>query len=277
MEWKRKNLSLFLIPLIVSICAMCLFVIYLEVHWLSIGVRGTGGYCEVTTEGIVVEPINTWSNVAFVVIGLIVAWQLMWGSFDKNDNCLTRSTFMSIFFSSLVICLGPCSMVMHATYTHEGIELDVLSEYLICAYLVSYGAKRFFRLRIRYFIVIFLLIILICELVSRWNVNIPVLGGPANLLVAVFIIICLVLELLIVFLRRAQIRKRWGIISALTFITAFIIWNFSNPGGRLCFPTSWFQGHALWHVLCAFALYFLFRYYISENSSEQYDLTAKSF
>ena len=276
MESKR-NLFLLLIPLIVCIITLSLFLIYLQVYWTSNPVREKGGYCEISTAPWFIEPINTWSNLGFVVIGLITAWQLMWGSFKDNVNVLTRSNFMSIFFSSLVIILGPASMVMHATFTHFGIELDLLSEYLICAFLVSYSTRRFFYMGTKYFVGIFLLIIAVCELLSRCSIQIPVLGGPANLLVAVFIILCVVIELLIVFVRRSKIQKRWGIISMITFVIAFVFWNLSKNGDLLCYPSSWFQGHALWHLLDALALYFLFRYYISENNSDQSSLIGNSF
>ncbi|CAF1459262.1 unnamed protein product [Adineta ricciae] len=119
-----------------------------------------------------------------------------------------------------------------------------------------------------YFVIVFVLIVVICELVSRCQIYLPVLGGPANLLVAIFLVLFLIAELLIVFYHKSNIKKRWGIASAITFLLAFAIWILSDTGRPLCFPTSWFQGHALWHVLCALALYFLFRYHVSENNDK---------
>ncbi|UJR17202.1 hypothetical protein I4U23_004097 [Adineta vaga] len=261
----------------VCICIVSLFIIYLQLHAMGYDKREPGGYCEISTNKIFAEPINTWSNLGFIIIGFIIAWQMMWGTFNDNVNNLTTSDFLSIFYSSLVICLGPCSMTMHATYTHLGMELDVLSEYLICGYLVAYSTQRLFCMNKIYFVGVFLLIVVICELVSRCDIYLPVIGGPANLLVAIFLIIFLIAELFIVFYRKSDIKKRWGILGILAFILAFLIWNFSNTGGPLCFPNSWFQGHALWHVLCAIALYFLFRYHISENSSARSSLLTNSF
>ena len=42
---------------------------------------------------------------------------------------------------------------------------------------------------------------------------------------------------------------------------AFVIWNLAQ--GPWCDPTSWLQGHAAWHLLCAVAAYLLFRLYCS--------------
>lgn len=265
----EKNIALFIIPLVVAICSTLLLIIYLQIYWATHSERKTGGFCEVSTGSLLVEPINTWSNVSFIGIGLIIAWHMMSGSFKDNVNNFTRSHFMSIFFSSLVVCLGPAAMVMHAIYTAEGIELDLLSEYLICAYLVSYSIQRFFHLHTRYFVGMFLLIVLICELVSRWRISIPIVDAPTNLLVAIFLTLSIIMELLIVFVRRSHIEKWWGITSLMTLLIAFVIWNFSKKGNVLCDPYSWFQGHAVWHALDALALYFLFRYYISENNIDR--------
>ena len=265
----KKNLALFIVPLVVAICSVILLIIYLQVYWANHPRRNGGGYCEISTQGLLAEPLNTWSNLSFIGIGLIIAWQMMCGSFRDKVNILTTNDFMAIFFASLVICLGPASMVMHAVYTNLGVELDILSEYLICGYLMGYSTQRFFRLHIRYFVIIFLLVIVICEVVMRWQVPIPIVEGLTNLLVGIFLILSILMELLIMFVRRVKIQKWWGITSIVTFIFSFLIWNFSRNGNALCDPYSWFQGHAVWHALDALALYFLFRYYTSENAVER--------
>jgi len=43
-----------------------------------------------------------------------------------------------------------------------------------------------------------------------------------------------------------------------SILTAFAIWNATKQ--RLCDPHSLVQGHATWHILCAVAAYFLYRY-----------------
>ena len=47
---------------------------------------------------------------------------------------------------------------------------------------------------------------------------------------------------------------------------AFVIWNLAQ--GPWCDPTSWLQGHAAWHLLCALAAYLLFRLYASERVTD---------
>ena len=50
-------------------------------------------------------------------------------------------------------------------------------------------------------------------------------------------------------------------------VIAAVIWHFSKTGNILCYEYSLIQGHAVWHILDALALYFLFRYYVSEKEN----------
>jgi hypothetical protein len=236
----------------------------------------TSGYCEKARAGWVKEPANTWSNLGFIIVGLTIAWQMMWGSFKKNANDLTRSDFLSIFFSSLVICLGPAAMAMHASYTRVGIELDGLSEYLVAGFILAYSTQRFFYMGTKYFLSIFFLVIVTCELLVRITIPLPIFRSLGNLVFASFLTLATVTEILIVFYRQSNIKKRWGIATLITVLTAFLIWSLSKNDGPLCYPRSLFQGHAAWHLLDALALYFLFLYYVSEHNSDQSQLIEES-
>jgi hypothetical protein len=229
-----------------------------------------GGFCEMSTEGLIKEPLNTWSSFSFILVGLLIAWKVMCGSFKNNANLFTKRDFMPIFFSSLVVCLGPCSMAKHASHTGIGDELDMLSMYLICGFMIAYGTQRFFHLGVVYFTNVFVLVIGVCEWISHIRGHIPIVGSPDNLIFAVFITLSVLIEVLILFVQQKNMRKRWGILSLVTLMTAFLIWNFSTTGAPLCNPRSLIQGHALWHLLDALALFFLFRFYVSEQNSESH-------
>ena len=38
----------------------------------------------------------------------------------------------------------------------------------------------------------------------------------------------------------------------------------------LCWPSSVYQGHGVWHLLCAVAAYCLFRFWASETRNQPY-------
>ncbi len=41
---------------------------------------------------------------------------------------------------------------------------------------------------------------------------------------------------------------------------AFAVWNTAQTGRFGCFPHSLYQGHGVWHLLCAVSAYCLFRH-----------------
>ena len=265
--YSKPNTLVFIIPLIICVCTMSVFGIYVQLQWHHHIQKITGVFCEVArSETIFVEPINTISNVGFIIVGLTISWQMMYRTFQKNINILTKSDVMSIIFSSLIVCIGPGSMAMHAFYTSWAVKLDITSMYFICAFLVAYSAQRLFHLSAKYFICIYLLVTFTCEWISRCQFIIPIFEYTTNLIIFCFIMLFIVLEAMVVTIQRPVIEIKWAIRSSITAASAFLIWNLSKTGGLWCYPTSVIQGHALWHLLIALALYFLFRYYVSEDN-----------
>ena len=269
MEQKR-NLLIFLIPLFVFLCSTVIFTVYVELDWKGQRFEQTGVFCEVINGSLLIEPVNTISNVGFSIVGLVIAWQMMCRTYSANNNILTQSDTMTIVFASLIVFVGPCSAAMHAFYTSWGTKLDVISMYIVCAFVVSYSIQRLFRLRIQFFFCMLPLFILMYKVAWEIDINIPIFEETTNLFFACFIALSILFEICIIFIRKPAIEKLWGVACLLTLSTAFAIWNFSKTDGYLCIPTSIFQGHAAWHLLDALALYFLFLYYVSEHNSPEY-------
>ena len=83
----------------------------------------------------------------------------------------------------------------------------------------------------------------------------------------IFIVFATLLEYLVIFKKQTIFIKKWMLLSTITFVIAAVIWHFSKTGNILCYEYSLIQGHAVWHILDALALYFLFRYYVSEKEN----------
>jgi predicted membrane channel-forming protein YqfA (hemolysin III family) len=267
-----RKIHIFIIPLIVCICSLSIILLSIRFRWLGSTTRTTINYCEISRGKFINEPINTWSSLGFVISGLVIAWQLMWGSFNENVNFLTRSDFTAILFPSLIICVGPSSMAWHATYTHLGGTLDISSMYLVAAFLVAYSMRRFFDWTMEYFIGIIVVVFIICEVIAQWTAAIPVLVSVDIMIFAVVLTIFSVTEILFVVIRRPNIKIGWGIAGFFTFLMAVLFWSISKDDGPLCIPKSWFQGHAIWHLLVALGAYFHFRYCVSEHNIDQANL-----
>jgi hypothetical protein len=193
-----------------------------------------------------------------------IAWLLASGRFAANANSFTRNRFYAIFYSCLVIFLGPGSMAMHATKTHIGGFFDMLSMYLIASFITSYGAQRFFNLPWWGFTLVFLTALSTCIWANFTHCTI-VFSFFGNTAFAFYLVVGGVFELLNTYVKKLKHETRWAYFALAALLVSFAVWNVSQTGDSLCNPDSLLQGHAIWHLGDALSAFFLFRFYVSEN------------
>lgn len=255
---------IFYIPLTVAILSMIVFSLAVVFHWMGIAEGVGGGFCEIG-HGLIKQPANTFSNLGFVVVGLIIGWSQAHGRFSENSNILTRGKFVSTFYATLAVLLGPGSMAMHATTTRVGGFLDMLSMYLIASFIFSFGLTRLLKLRSLGFVVTFSMILGIQLYVHTLPYAVPFVGFIGSFCFAIVLIAAGVVEITSYLVRKVSIDIRFGFASILVMALAFFIWNMSLTDAPWCDPSSLIQGHGIWHILCAFAVYLMYRFYVSEN------------
>ena len=129
---------------------------------LSIG--DISRWCERVSPSIFREPINAFSNVGFMITGLIMFWIL--SNEDKKTNDFTGLTNISILYASVVIFLGPGSFLMHGTHSYWGQWIDNVSmvTYIIVPWL--YNLKELGNWSFKRFITTYTLIVFIFSLLS---------------------------------------------------------------------------------------------------------------
>ncbi len=259
------NKYTFRITLIATIVVIVLFYIALISGWFGI-INGNGSnFCEAAREGIIKQPSNSFSNIGFVISGLYCAWILSNTKVEKNNSFYTN-TIIPKFYCIIVVLLGPCSMAMHATETSLGGLFDMNSMYLFAAFMFTYSVVRYYKLSSTIFIITYLMCLVICNIAGQITYE---LGIDFYLGSAVFGLFC-VLGMLYEFLnfrnRRINIQFKYAVYCSLTFLLAFYVWHFGWDGHCYCHPNSWFQWHGVWHLLCSLSTFFMFKYYISENS-----------
>lgn len=259
-----KNKYIFIVTLSVAAVSMGLFFVALVNGWFGAATGAGCRFCEASRPGLIKQPANTWSNLGFVVAGLTMAWQLSAGTF-RNNNSITRNAFYGTALSCLAVLLGPGSMAMHATTASSGGFFDMLSMYLVASFMVAYAAQRFFDWKFWHFALMFLLVLTTCLWANFQHYQI-IFSFFGNLAFAFFITLGVILELLNRYVRKKHHSSFWGWGALATLILAFIIWNVSKTGSPLCYPYSPIQGHAIWHLLDAAAVYGLFRFYASEQT-----------
>ncbi len=110
--------------------------------WLGADVDRGAEFCEAAA-GTVRQPVNTLSNLGFVVAGLAIAVRAGRPG-GLGIGTLARMPGLATAYACLVVLLGPASMAMHATESALGGQLDMLSMYLVAAFAASYAAMRRF-------------------------------------------------------------------------------------------------------------------------------------
>lgn len=242
----------------VSIGLLILAVAY---GWLGPDVGRGAGFCEAPRTGAVKQPANSWSNLGFVIAGLAIAWQA------GSSGGSRMPVGLQSVYASVVVTLGPASAAMHATQSALGGHLDLLSMYLIAGFAASYAWVRWARRGPVAFGAAYASSVLACELAGLWTRPVPVVQYAGNVAFAVLLVTAVVIETRLWHRGEARRTIGFGFAALGSMLVAFAIWIMSQHGW--CSPTSWVQGHAVWHLLCALAAYFLYRLYVSERPRDE--------
>jgi hypothetical protein len=271
---KNRNLVM-LAPGVLTLVLSFLFGVALSQGWFGSANASRRYFCEYVSTGLLREPANTVSNLGFIVAGLACAWRLWTGAFRKNHNPLTRNTWIAVLFCALPILLGFGSAAMHATETELGGDLDLLAMYLIAGFALAYAARSYFGWGWGGFVVVFVAAVLFCEIAGLDHRALPVIDYAGDAAFAFLIVLIVGFETLNSLQRGAKRDNAWGIYALISFLAAFAIWNFGKNDCAFCRPDSWLQPHALWHLLFALAIFFLFRLYVSESARLERGKTRK--
>src|SRR6478736_2444579 len=233
-----------------------LLVLAVGAGWLGVDVGRGANFCEAARDGWVKQPANTFSNLGFVVAGLVVAWHAG----------RTQLFGLATPYACIVVFLGPASAAMHATQSELGGYLDLLSMYLVASFAAAYALMRWVRQGRVLFVQLFLLFVAACELVGLHDGTVPVVEQSGNVAFATLLLVAVVTEIRL--WRRGGTRTNlwWGAAALGAILVAFAIWNVTKS--VWCDPHSLLQGHAAWHLLDAASAYLLFRLWASESRTE---------
>lgn len=254
-----------LVPGALTLALFFLFGLALVRGWFGPAGITRRYFCEYVSTGLLREPANTVSNLGFVAAGLASAWLLWAKKFRKNKNPFTRNIFVAVLFCSLAILLAFGSASMHATETELGGNLDLLSMYLLAGFALAYAVREYFGWGWGAFAAVFALAVLFCEAAGLDHRVLPVIDYAGDAAFGVLIVLIVVFETLNSLRPNVKRDNAWGLYALISFLAAFGIWNFGKNECTFCRPDSWLQPHALWHLLFALAIFFLFRLYVSQN------------
>ncbi len=251
---------------LVAVVSTGLLVLAVGQGWLGADVGRGDNFCEAARSGWVKQPANSFSNLGFIVAGLLIGWHA--GRPDRLGDVLPRHPGLAASYACVVVLLGPASAAMHATQSEAGGQLDLLSMYLVASFAAAYALMRWVHQGRLLFAQLFSLFVAFCELVGLYDGRVPVVEQAGNVAFAALLLTAVILEVRLWRRREDGVRTdlRWGAGALGAILLAFAIWNVTKSAW--CDPHSLVQGHAIWHLLDALSAYLLFRLWASERSVE---------
>jgi len=220
--------------------------------------RREHGFNEAVHASIFRQRSNTLSNIGYILVGLYVIAYAWWDHrrpTKATDPYAVRHPALMALFGVTCIELGIGSGLMHAAMTSWGHKLDVLGMIATLTALgalhvarwipsIPVGSRNWPTWPVLGFLAVAVSIYLIQDL-SRFGSGTAAYAGLIGIIASTF--------LFEVISGKTSKQYRWIVLSAVSLALAFYIWNLDRAG-KFSYPDSWFQGHAIWHLLTAITL-----------------------
>lgn len=255
-------------------------------------IRNGQFYCEADREGSLVrQPAGTVSSLFFFLASFCIALrssrlrrQRLAFRSNSTDiaavgstNLMTSTTFFPTLYTSSVALIGTGSTALHITLKRWGGILDVVSIVSFVLILFLYALARWLDghqystlKKPRRFCVVLLAV---GGALGAVSFGVDSFVGDTLLLWVVFVPICLAFLCLEVQIYRKAEKHfdiGWFVGALACFGIGTTLNALSDSDGILCdSPTSWFQGHALWHTFAAIATVMNYFYLASEHTPQE--------
>ncbi len=197
-------------------------------------------FCEAVRDAPIRQPSNTWSCLAYAMVGLLILDTHVRQPLGPRAANAAAFAFLELF-------LAVTSAYFHAALTFRAEWYDVMVLYLVPGYLAAFNLWRAFG-------------------TARAAATLTVIAAASGLFLAFMSVgrLPAFIALLAFFLatqwragRGAETDYRWFRGAVATFAVALAIWML-DKFQVVCTPLSPWQGHAVWHVLCATTVGLLF-------------------
>lgn len=201
-------------------------------------------WCEEQLCSWIREPANTFSNSAYIIVGILIL---------MNARKLNYPHLKMLGWFSIL--LGFMSGFYHATSSFFGEVLDYSSMFLISAYVLVANLSRLFTWNPKKMAIyaFSLFTVSVVGLVQFRTVG------------AVFFFIQITSAVIIEVLLRKRANPKPDqknmFISLGLLLSAWLIWTLDTKR-IVCDPENHLiNGHAIWHVMTAVSIYYLFKFY----------------
>jgi predicted membrane channel-forming protein YqfA (hemolysin III family) len=216
-------------------------------------------WCEAARTGSwILEPVNTWTNLVFIVAGLVFIFRAEALTTNKNQLS-SRVTFPRLYGFALIF-LGLGSFFYHASQTFAGQWFDVFGMYLVSMFYISYNLFRIGRLHEKSFLYFYFgscvllgFVIYFFPESRRW-------------LFGVSIAFTFLQSIWIQKRLRSMINSKYLFGAVAAYALAQSTWVLDK--NRIwCDPNGWMNGHGIWHLFTGVAAVLIYFYFNSERAS----------
>jgi hypothetical protein len=199
--------------------------------------------CEHIGHGLLAQPTNTLSSVAYVLAGAL----LLWRAFAARASARTACTVYAV----TVIGVGVGSGAFHGPMPAWGRFAHDLSIVAVLAFVIGYDVALARGAAVERGVALFGVLTGVCVVVLA--------GWPdaANGLDALLVALAIAAELAVAQspAGRVNISARIWIVGAAALTIAAVLDALGRTDGPLCHADSPVQLHAAWHIATAFVLW----------------------
>ena len=253
MQMKRV---LILFALITLASLALAFVNYSWTDWQPATCLPNNCFCEPLRDGFIRQPINTYSNLAYILVGLLILAHAR--DAQARANLMSSHHAYPLIFGGVTMAIGVGSFFYHASLTFVGQWFDLVGMYLFASFALLYTLARLRPMRGTTFAIGYVVMnaMLGYLLVVNPDVRRQVFAAMIYGVIA--------LEALVLLAERPRMQTRYFIGALSSLAVAYGIWML-DESRVWCDPSSILQGHALWHFLTAASAGLLYLYYRSED------------
>tara|TARA_B100001093_G_scaffold182867_1_gene175460 strand:- start:3174 stop:4163 length:990 start_codon:yes stop_codon:yes gene_type:complete len=310
---------------------LLLTVLYIVVGastWAVDPIESPTRFCEEISDGLVKEPINAISNFTYIIVGLIILWNLP-SQNVRGSNPMLEHGMYPILYAAGSMYIGIGSFAMHGTNTNWGTSMDWTGMLFFISFPVYYNLSRQYAWSDRFFITLFFIIFIFTAILDTfaannnlvlienfsdgrklklsqitrdymwslyigtwiiqetknltknrlgWMIFLPLfacvtlsVGAPSLQIIILCLMFIVIATLLHFNVGQELVRKSspdlW--IGLAFYVLGNVVWRFGREGESACNPDSLFQYHALWHLFTGLAVYYFYRYFLTENTQEE--------
>lgn len=199
-------------------------------------------WCEETQCTWINEPMNTWSNLGFIIVALALIYR-----FNKKNSALVSG------FAMTVIVMGTLSFTYHATNNYLSQFFDFVGMSLMSSFLISFNIQRTtFQKHWGFWSVYWFFVFINTLLFALFGM----MDIPVQVIQLINFAPVFAME---IYLGTKEGRWAKNGYFGLAFVSLVIALSLSIADHKriYCNPDGWLHGHVLWHIMCAVAMLFI--------------------